>query len=308
MALDPQAQRLLDVAKGLAPVETLSVQEARARFIEAFRSRGEPERVWKVQDRVIQALDGEISIRVYTPRDGGPHPVLAYFHGGGGVVGSLDTHDALCRMLANAADCIVAAVDYRLAPEHKYPAGLNDCFAATRWLVDHAATFHGDPSRVAVGGDSAGASLAAGVALMARERGGPDIVLQLLFYPMMDHLDPPKPSHEEHASGYFLTLSGIKWFLDHYLPPGFDRCDPYLFPLQCEDLRSLPPAFILTAEYDPLRDDGRCFAEQLQQAGVPVYYRCVEGMMHGFTVMHNRLNKARAAIKEAMFHMKALLE
>lgn len=308
MALDPQAQRLLDAAQGLAPVETLSVLEARARFIEAFRSRGEPESVWKVEDRVIQSHGGAIPIRLYTPRGGAGLPVLAYFHGGGGVVGCIDTHDALCRMLANEAGCIVVAVDYRLAPEHKYPAGLNDCFAATRWIVDQAATFRGDPCRVAIGGDSAGASLAAGLALMARERGGPDIVAQLLFYPMMDHFDPPKPSHEENGSGYFLTLSGMRWFLDHYLPHDFDRTDPYLFPLQCKDLRYLPPAVILTAEYDPLRDDGKCFAEQLRKAGVPVYYKCVEGMMHGFTVMYKRLDKAKSAIKEAAFHIKALLQ
>jgi acetyl esterase len=215
------------------------------------------------------------------------------------VVGSLETHDAICRNLSNNADCIVVSVDYRLAPEHKYPAGLSDCFTATMWVCENAASFNGDPDRIAVGGDSAGGSFAAGVCLLARDRGGPKLVYQLMFYPMTDYYLPGTPSYEENGTGYFLTKAAIEWFMEHYLPDGFDRADPYLFPLQSKDLSNLPPALIMTAEYDPLRDEGEMYATRLQEAGVPVHMQRIDGMMHGFTVMARRLDKARHALKEA---------
>lgn len=305
MPLDPQAQKLLDATVGLPPIEALPVQKVRIRFLEAFRTRGALELMHDVQDRSIPGNDGEIRIRIYTPRGGEILPALVFFHGGGGVVGSLETHDALCRSLANNAECKVVSVDYRLAPEHKYPAALYDCFAATQWACQNAASFDGDPDRVAVGGDSVGGSLAAGVALMARDRGGPKLAYQLMFYPMVDYYIPGAPSYEVNGSGYFLTKSAIRWFLNHYLPEDFDRDDPYLFPLRSRDLRGLPPATIMTAEFDPLRDEGEMYAMRMREAGIPVHLRRIDGMMHGFTVMAKRLDKAREALKEAAFHLKA---
>jgi acetyl esterase len=234
--------------------------------------------------------------------------VLVYFHGGGGVVGNLETHDGLCRTLANQSGAMVVSVAYRLAPEHKYPAALNDCFAATRWVFDHAASIQGDPRRIAIGGDSAGGSLAAGVALMARDLGDPKPVFQLLFYPMTDYCDPGTESYKENGKGYLLTISDIRWFLHHYLPDDFQRDDAYLFPLQSRDLTDLPPALIMTAEYDPLRDEGEAFAKRLQESGVPVTYTCVNGMMHGFTVMSGRLKRGKSAIEEAALHLKAVFQ
>ncbi len=308
MGLDPEAQRLLAAAKGLPPVESLSVQEVRTRFLEAFGARGEREYVHHVEDRKVPGDETEIPVRIYTPVDGLELAVLVYFHGGGGVVGNLDTHDGLCRTLAKESGAIVVTVDYRLAPEHKYPAALNDCYAATQWVCDHATSIRGDSRRIAVGGDSVGGSLTAGVALMARDRGGPILTMQLMFYPMMDYYEPATQSHKENGSGYFLTMSGIQWFLHHYLPDHFKRDDAYLFPLQSRDLTGLPPALIMTAEYDPLRDEGEAYAKRLQEAGVSVTCRCVHGMMHGFSVMSGRLKKGRSAIKEAALYLKAVFE
>ncbi len=305
MPLDPQARALMDATEGLPPIETLSVQEVRARFLQAFGRRGEPESVLRVENRSIPGPDTEIPLRIYTPRNEPPLPILVFFHGGGGVVGNLETHDAVCRTLAKGAQCMVVSVDYRLAPEHKYPAGLNDCFSATRWVYENALSFDGDPKRIAVGGDSAGGSLAAAVALLARDRGGPELVYQLMFYPMTDYYLPGTPSYEENGSGYFLTTTAVKWFLDHYLPKEFDRDDPYLFPLRCRDLSGLPPALVMTAEYDPLRDEGERYAMRLREAGVWVHLQRIDGMMHGFTVLAGRLDKGKHALKDAAAHLRA---
>jgi acetyl esterase len=303
--LDPQARKLLDAVKGLPPVETLTPQEARARFVEAFKVRGEPEPVWKVEDRRIPGPGGEIPLRMYWPREGDRLPALVFFHGGGGVVGGLETHESVHRFFANAAGCVVAAVDYRLAPEHKYPAGLEDCFAATRWVVENAAAIGVDPSRVAVGGDSAGGNFATSVCMLARDKGAPKLVFQLMFYPMTDYYLPERPSFREFGSEYFLTESSIEWFMHHYLPDDFSWDDPRLFPLRSRDLSGLPPALIMTAEYDPLRDEGEEYARRLEEAGVPVRLRRIEGMMHGFSVMAKRLDKGRQALADAASCLKA---
>lgn len=305
MPLDPQAKKLLEAGKGLPPLQTLSVKDARARLLEAFRTKGEPEHVHNVENRSIPSQGGEIPIRIYTPKHAGPLPILVFFHGGGGVVNNLETHDSICRNLTNGADCIVISVDYRLAPEHKYPAALDDCYAATKWVAENTSTFNGDPVRIAVGGDSSGAGLAAGVSLLSRDRGGPKLVFQLLIYPVTDYYIPGTRSYEENGVGYSLTRDAMVWFFDNYLPSDFDRNDSYLFPLLTKDLRGLPPALVMTGEYDPLRDEGEKYALRLQEAGVSVGLHRYDGMMHGFVIMAKFLDKGRLALQEAAASLRA---
>lgn len=304
MPLDPQAKTLLDAIRSLPPVATLSVQQARDRFRSAFSTKREPEPMTKVEDRTISGPDSEIPLRIYTPNKEKKLPVLLFFHGGGGVVGCIDTHDAVCRTLGNSACCIVESVEYRLAPEHKYPAGLQDCYAAAKWVSQNAALINADPARIAVGGDSAGGSLAAGVALLARDRGGPKLVYQLMFYPMTDYYVPDTASYQQDETECFLDSAAIEWFMNHYLPNSFDRDDPYLFPLRSKDLSRLPSALIMTAEYDLLRDQGEMCAMRLEEAGVSVHLQRVEGMTHGFTVMAGRLDKGKNALIQAEVQLK----
>jgi acetyl esterase len=213
------------------------------------------------------------------------------------VIGSIETHDGLCRQLANAAGCIVVSVDYRLAPEHPYPAAAEDAYAATRWVVDNARSFGGDPSRVAVGGDSAGGNLTAVVSLMARDRGGPPLVQQLLIYPVTD-APTDKGSYRSNAEGYFLTADMMQWFWRHYTGEA-GSAEPYACPLRAKSLAGLPPALVVTAEFDPLRDEGEVYAARLREAGVPVHLSRYDGMIHGFFAMSAFLDRARAAVAEA---------
>jgi acetyl esterase len=224
---------------------------------------------------------------------------LVFFHGGGGVVNCIETHDAICRRLVNGGECIIVSVEYRLGPECKFPAALDDAYYATRWVADNAATINGDPSRIAVGGDSSGAGLAAGVALLARDRGGPELVYQLMMYPVTDYYLPGTPSYEANGKGYSLTKAAMIWFFENYLPKDFDRKNPYLFPLQAKDLSGLPPAHIITAEYDPLRDEGEQYAERLRKAGVPAKLKRYEGMMHGFIIAAKFLDKGKQGLEDA---------
>jgi acetyl esterase len=301
MPLDPQAQAVLDLFReaGIPPSHTLPVAEARAGMIaRAAAAPGQPEAVARIENRTIPGPDGEIPIRIYTPEGQGPWPVLVYFHGGGWVLGNLDTHDRVGRSLANRADCVVVSVDYRLAPEHRFPAAPEDAYAATRWAADNAAAFGGDGRRLAVAGDSAGGNLAAVVALMARDRGGPELSLQVLVYPVTDH-DFDTPSYLEHAEGLMLWRAGMIWFWDHYAPEAADRGHPHASPLRAESLAGLPPALVITAEYDPLRDEGEAYAARLREAGVPVVLRRYPGMIHGFFGMAHAVDLAREAIDEA---------
>lgn len=300
MPLDPQAQAFLDqvTAMNLPPLHMLSVEGARQAAAALSDMHGAPEPVASVDNLAVAGPAGEIPLRVYTPEREGPHPVLVYLHGGGWVIGDLETHDALCRALTNAAGCLVAAVDYRLAPEHKFPAAAEDAYAATRWVAAHAAEMNGDPRRVAVGGDSAGGNLAAVVALMARDRGGPPLVHQLLVYPVTDSACDTA-SCRENAEGYFLTLDMMRWFWRHYLNSDSDGENPYAAPLRARDLRGLPPALVLTAEFDPLRDEGEAYAARLRDAGVPVQLKRYDGMIHGFFGMSGLLDRAREAIQDA---------
>ena len=306
MPLDPEAKMLLEqLTTVVRPFDELSVDEARAAIVTLSAAAGEGEAVARVESRTVPGPRGEIPVRVYTPEGCAPFPVLVYFHGGGWVIGSLETHDGLCRHLANAAGAVVASVDYRLAPEHPFPASGEDAYAATRWVAANAAVIGGDAKRIAVGGDSAGGNLAAVVSLMARDRGGPPLVFQLLVYPVTDAPSANTASYRENAEGYFLTAKSMHWFWTHYCGENPDLSDPYLCPLRAKDLKRLPPALVVTAEFDPLRDEGETYAARLREAGNQADLKRYPGMIHGFFGMGPLLTKAREATKEAASALRA---
>jgi acetyl esterase len=236
-------------------------------------------------------------VRAYSPGGPGPHPALVYYHGGGWVIGDLHTHDGLCRSLTNAARCAVLSVDYRLAPESKYPVAVEDSYAALLWIAANADRLGIDRRRIAVGGDSAGGNLATVVALAARDRKGPRLALQVLIYPVTDH-DLDTRSYVENATGYVLTREGMRWFWNHYLARDAQGREPYASPLRASSLAGLPPALVITAEYDPLCDEGEAYAARLRDSGVPVTLTRYPGMFHGFVRMTNILDKARTALDE----------
>jgi acetyl esterase len=249
-------------------------------FMKTMRPPGEPEAVALVENRLIPGPSGQIPVRIYWGAQTAGLPILVYFHGGGWVIGDLDSHDGACRTLANKAGCIVVSVDYRLAPEHRFPAAVDDCYAATVWAAENAASLGGDALKLAVGGDSAGGNLAAVVALKAREQRGPAITHQLLVYPVTD-FDFSTPSYSDNGDGYLLTKAGMEWFWNHYLGE-LDGADVYASPMRAKDLSGLPPATVLTAEYDPLRDEGERYAKRLQEAGVRTTLTRYDGQIHGF--------------------------
>lgn len=310
MALDPQAKGLLE-AMAAAPgpgIFDLPVPEARAMYLgiaSTLDAQGLP--IGKVEDRKIPGPAGDIPVRVYTPvaAGSGALPVLVYFHGGGWVIGDLDTHDALCRSFANEAGCKVVAVDYRLAPEHRFPAAADDSYAAVKWVEANAAGIGVDPTRIAVAGDSAGGNLAAVVSQLAQAAKGPRIAFQLLIYPVTDtNIDTG--SYRDNAEGYFLERDGMVWFFDHYLD-GANRDDPRIAPLKAASLAGLPRAYVVTAGFDPLRDEGRAYAEALKMAGVPTEYVHYEGMIHGFFNLQGAFDVSREAVKAAANALKEAL-
>jgi acetyl esterase len=299
MPLDPGLKLVLDqLAANPGPqLHELPVEQARAFFDQMQLPRPEV-KIAEAVDRRIPGPAGEIPVRVYRPEGEAPLPALVYFHGGGWVIGSLETHDGSCRDLANRIGCVVVSVDYRLAPEARYPAAAEDCYAATKWVAENAKALGVDASRIGIGGDSAGGNLTAVVALMARDRRGPALRHQLLIYPVTD-ADFSRPSYRENAEGYLLTARAMEWFWGHYVPDAAQRQDPYAAPLRAKDLSGLPPAFVLTAEYDPLRDEGEAFAARLQQAGVPTRLQRYDGAIHGFFAMGLLAEVARRAIDDA---------
>jgi acetyl esterase len=303
MPLDPQAKALLDFI-GITSqpgVETLSTQEARGRFAslaEMRKQMGAPEFVHSVEDVKIPGPGGEIPIRIYTPDVTKPAPALIYYHGGGWVLGDLESHDHVCRAIANQVGCVVASVDYRLAPEAKFPAAVEDSYAAVEWLALNAASLGIDPERIAVGGDSAGGNLSAVMTQMTRDRRGPKLVYQLLIYPATD-MRMIAPSLVENADGPLLTRATMDWFVGHYLRGEKDKTDPLASPLLASDLRGLPPAFILTAECDPLRDEGEDYGRKLAEAGVAVDVKRYAGMPHGFFSFGAALEAGQEAMADA---------
>lgn len=299
MPLHPQVKTVLDLmAAAGPPPHHLSPEQARAAFLAARATKGDPEYIAKVEDRQIPGPAGKLPVRIYTPDGRGPFPLLVYFHGGGWVIGNFDTVDASCRSLANLAGCIVVSVDYRLAPEHKFPAAVDDSYAAACWTALNAASFHGDPKRLAVGGESAGANLAAVVALMAQERGAPSLAFQLLLYPVTNYAFDT-PSHKENGEGYFLSSEMMAWFWRHYLRNETDGDNPLASPLRAKHLRGVASAAIYTAEFDPLRDEGAAYAARLREAGVTVEYKCCEGLIHGFMGMAKLVEPAEKALEDA---------
>ena len=301
MPLDPQVKAYLEevAAAGLPPYHSLSPEEAReAMLARSARFLANPEQVSTVEIWRIEGPGGPLTLRIYVPEGTRPLPVLVYFHGGGWVQGSLDTHDSLCRALANAGGCIVASVDYRLAPEHKFPAQVEDAYAATQWVASNAASFGGDAAQLAVGGDSAGGAMAATVTLMARDRRGAMPSFQLLFYPVTNY-SFETASYQQNGSGYMLTRDDMAWFWHHYLADETDGLHPYASPLRATELQGLPPALVITAEFDPLRDEGEAYAERLRQAGVPVELLRYDGMIHNFVRMSSVLDRGREAVLRA---------
>jgi acetyl esterase len=308
MPLDPQAKALLDqmAEAGAPPFESLTPEQAREMIVQMRELAGEPESVAKVEDSQIPTPDGPIPVRIYTPEGTGPFPILVYFHGGGWVIGTIDTIDAPCRALTNRSGCVVVSVDYRLAPEHKFPAAPEDCYAATRYVAENAAAYNADPQRLAVGGDSAGGNLAAAVALMARDRGGPPIAFQLLIYPVTNH-NFDTASYQENADSYLLTKNGMVWFWDHYLTSADDGQNPYASPQQARNLGGLPPAFVMTCEFDPLRDEGEAYADRLQEDGVQVEKKRYNGLIHGAFQMGGVLDRGREMLDDAASRLRRVL-
>jgi len=252
----------------------------------------------------LVVFGGKVAVRVYRPAADETLPALVFFHGGGWTIGDLDTHDVLCRQLAAGARCAVLSVDYRLAPEHPFPGAVDDCFFATEYVCLHSKELGIDPARVAVGGDSAGGNLAAVVALMARDKAGPALAGQLLIYPATDQRCA-FPSHERNGEGYLLTRDAIRFFRAGYLPNPADRTDWRASPLLAASHAGLPPAFVLTAGYDPLIDEGRAYAERLAAAGVPVAYKEYGDMVHGFILFGGVLEVANAAVADCCEHLRS---
>jgi acetyl esterase len=310
MPLDPQAKALLDAIEqsGAPPLNSYEPAEARAVYDQASEQvRGNPPDPAAVEEIFIPGPDGEMKAWLYRPSDEAALPVLVFFHGGGYTIGSLQSHDCVCRALCVEAQCIVISVDYRLAPEHKYPAAADDAWAATQWVASNAESLGGDPSRIAVGGDSAGGNLAAVVSLQAKEAGGPQLAFQLLIYPGTD-MDCSFESHETFGAGYRLTKELIAWFYEHYFSPEDDLKHWRASPLNADDFSGLPPAFILSAGYDPLQDEDAAYAVNLIEAGVAVAHTHYAGMMHGFITMPGAIDKAKQALSEcAEVLSKALL-
>jgi acetyl esterase len=307
-ALDPQMKTILDMVNAAGPMflRAETPEQARAKLRALIESHPMPAPpIYRVEDRQIAGADGPIAARIYTPEGSPPMGVLAYFHGGGWVIGDLESHDHLCRGLANGAGCVVVSVDYRLAPEHVFPAGAEDCYAATKWIAENAAAIGADASRIAVGGDSAGGNIAAVVSMMARDRGGPAIKFQLLLYPVTDcALDTP--SQKEFAEdGYTLSRADMEWFWKNYLDPVTERNNPYACPLRAKNLKGLPPALILTASHDPLRDEGERFAERLIAAGVKATCTRYEGVTHAFVSFADMLDKGKEGERQAAEALRA---
>ncbi len=297
-ALDPQVEDLLDMfdAMNVPPTYALSVGTARDRLEELFETT-DPEPVGEVSDLSIEGPAGDIPLRIYRPESQGPHPAVVYFHGGGWTVGSLDTHDGTARALTNAAECVIVSVDYRLAPENPFPAAVVDAYAATDWTATHGDALAVDTERIAVCGDSAGGNLSAAVSLMARDRDGPELAYQSLIYPAVN---PPAiqwfDSYDENAEGYFLEYDSMDWFYDKYLAHETDSRNSYAFPLLARNLSELPPATVLTCEFDPLRDEGIAYAERLEAAGVETRLEHYEGMIHGFVSLKDHIDRGHDAI------------
>jgi acetyl esterase len=313
MPLDPAAKGLIEMLEQAMPrAEHFENAEDLRAAMAAMTFEPPPvDPVARVEHHVAPGADGMgVVVRVYWPsEDRTLRPGVLFFHGGGWVIADLDSHDGFCRKMANEVDAVVVSVDYRRAPEHKYPAAAEDCYSALAWAADNAGNLLIDSNRLAVAGDSAGGNLAAAAALMARDRGGPPVRLQVLIYPVIDSTAKRNdyPSKIENATGYFLTTESMEWFRKQYLPDDDAGDEPYCSPNRAPSLAGLPAAFVLTAEYDPLRDEGEAYGEQLRGAGVAVGAHRANGMFHGFFTMDAALEDAKAAQQLVFEEMRRVL-
>ncbi|GCD96752.1 alpha/beta hydrolase [Embleya hyalina] len=285
MPLHPEAQQIIERTRigesGPAPL-ALDAQAMREGFAQTWTMPADLPTVGAVEDTTIPGPGGDIPVRIYTPEGAGPFPALVWFHGGGWTIGCLDENEYACRTVCAGAETVVVSVDYRLAPENPYPAAAEDCYAVVRALHEDGARRSVDGDRIAVGGESAGGNLAAVVALMSRDLAGPPIALQVLVSPVVGHPDDGRPSYRDFADGYFLSKASMDWFFTQYPRDAADLTDPYLLPLRADDLSGLPPALVLGAEYDVLRDEGEEYARALGAAGTPVEVVRFDGLIHGF--------------------------
>ena len=300
MPLDPQLQVMRDQRErdNVPPLYAMSLADARAADLASIQaSGGEPEPVGEVTDLTIAGPGGELPLRLYRPARGRALPALLYFFGGGWVLGTIDTADGVSRSLANSSGALVVVPGYRLAPEHPFPAAIDDCYAALRWVAGHAAEIGADPARLAVGGDSAGGNLAAAVALRARAD-GPALAGQLLVYPNTDQLADDE-SMRAADDPFLFNRRSVAWYRQHYLASPADAANPLASPLRAESLAGLPPALVITAEYDPLRDQGEAYARRLADDGVPVELSRYTGMVHGFFTMAGTVDASRTALAQA---------
>ncbi len=315
MKLDEQTQGLLNqmVESGAPPLYELSVEDARAGLKEITLALDAPfTEVAKKKQTVIPGPAGDIPVRIYWPQEPSPDktlPILVQFHGGGFALGDLDTHENVCRFYCHHARCIVIAVDYRLAPEHRFPAGVEDCYAALCWAADNAAQLGGDVAKIAVTGDSAGGNLSAVVCQVARDRQGPAIAFQALVYPAVSmDIKADYPSREQCGSGeYFLSIKDMEWFNSMYLGAPDQHQDVRVSPILAKSLKGLPPALIVTAGFDPLRDEGRAYYERLVQAGVAASYHCFESTIHGFFSFSGLIEVGRQGLQMVADHVRDAL-
>ena len=308
MPLDPRVKRFLNLLAAGSPrdVRSATVEQRREAMISLMELGGPPLAIGQAEDGTLPGAVGPLRIRLYSPAKGDILPALIYFHGGGLVAGSLDTHDGICRALSHAGGVRVVSVDYRLAPEHRFPAGLADAKAAVAYLSAHAEDFAIDPKRIGVGGDSAGATIAAAACQAAAQAGAPPLKLQLLLCPILDY-SGVTASKLEFASGYLLDQATLDHDLQYYLPPGAQPADPQVSPLLAGDLSGMPRTLIHTAEFDPLRDEGRNYFERLRQAGNEVSYTCHPGMIHLFYGLGAVIPYARTAFEQIGGEIRAAL-
>jgi acetyl esterase len=307
MPIDPQAEALLRqiTEAGRPPLHQLSVEDARAAAEDMKVLAGETIEVGSVHDTKIPVDGAEIGARVYTPEGAGPHPVVVFFHGGGWVICSLDTHDNVARTICRDAEAVVVSVDYRMAPEHRYPTAVHDCFAATRWVADNAAALGAEADRLAVCGDSAGGNLATVVSQMARDAGGPAIRYAALIYPAVD-MTRKGGSLDENASGYFLETEGMHWFMNHYLSEA-EKAETMASPMLHEDLSRLPDCFIATCEFDPLRDEAEAYGDALRANGVRVETKRYDGLIHAAATLDGVLDGGRLLVADVAAHLREAL-
>lgn len=305
--LDPRTKVYLERINQLPPLHKMEPQAVRDLYAQIPPVEVELAPIAKIEDKLIPVgAETEITIRIYTPEGQGPFPLFVYYHGGGWVIGDLETVDASCRMLAHLSGRIVVSVDYRLAPEHKFPVPVSDSYAALQWVSENATSINGSASDLVVGGDSAGGNLSAVVSLLARDQNGPAIKAQVLIYPVTD-MRFDSPSYMEYQEGYGLNRDLMIWFSNHYINHSYDKSNPFVTPLTARDLSNLPPAIVITAECDVLRDEGMAYAERLKQAGIQVESYCEQGLVHGyFTNMLVFSERIKATISRITEFLQAI--